>query len=239
MKMKYLVAFFTTSLVASSVCAAPVPGYMEDWNTLGDTAGWTPNTIASSIFVQPHSGSLTDGYLQTMGDLSNQPSSFDIGAATQSPDVTGDFGGSMWTVSLDFAFISEGFNGAGSFDNAWLRFRYQDSTQNGWSYSLTNTFDNNWTSFFVTFDTSWDDVTAMNNGWLPDNLSINPGANPSESWATTMSDVYSTEIRFSGDGLLIGGIDNFKLTAVPVPAAIWLFGSGLFALAMVTRRKLS
>ena len=152
-------------------------------------------------------------------------------------DATGDFGGGAWNVSVDLTFLSEGFNGAGNFDNAWLHFRYQDATQNGWNYSLSNIFDTDWNTFSVTFNTSWDDATAMANGWLPDNMSISSGTNPSESWATTMSDVYTTEIRLSGEGLLIGGIDNFKLTAVPVPAAVWLFGSGLIDLVGVARRK--
>lgn len=236
MKTKYLTALFSASLITSSAYAAPVSGYMEGWNTLGDTAGWDANTIVSSIFVQPHTGSLTDGYLETRG---NGRSSFDIGANTQLSDATGDFGGGVWNVSVDLAFLSEGFNGAGSFDNAWLRFRYQDATQNGWNYSLSNIFDTDWNTFSVTFNTSWDDATAMINGWLPDNLSIDPGAVASESWATTMSNVYTTEIRLSGEGLLIGGIDNFELTAVPVPAAVWLFGSGLLGLVAVARRKRS
>ena len=236
MKTKYLTALFSASLITSSAYAAPVSGYMEGWDTLGDTAGWDANTIVSSIFVQPHTGSLTDGYLETRG---NGRSSFDIGANTQLSDATGDFGGGVWNVSVDLAFLSEGFNGAGSFDNTWLRFRYQDATQNGWNYSLSNIFDTDWNTFSVTFNTSWDDVTAMANGWLPDNLSIDPGAVASESWATTMSNVYTTEIRLSGEGLLIGGIDNFELTAVPVPAAVWLFGSGLLGLVAVARRKRS
>lgn len=236
MKTKYLSVLFSASLISSSAYAAPVSGYMEGWNTLGDTAGWDANTTVSSIFVQPHAGSLTDGYLETRGNAGN---SFDIGANTQLSNATGDFGGGVWNVSVDLAFLSEGFNGAGSFDNAWLRFRYQDSTQNGWNYSLSNIFDTDWNTFSVMFDTSWDDATAMVNGWLPDNLSIDPGAIASESWATTMSDVYTTEIRLSGEGLLIGGIDNFELTAVPVPAAVWLLGSGLLGLVAVARRKRS
>jgi len=222
------------ALAGTQANAAPVSGYMEGWNTLGDTAGWDANTIVSSIFVQPHTSSLTDGYLETRGDGRN---SFDIGAKTQLPDATGDFGGGVWNVGVDLAFLSEGFNGAGSFDDAWLRFRYQDSSHNGWNYSLSNIFDTDWNTFSVTFDTSWNDATAMANGWLPDNMSVNPSANSSESWAITMSDVYTTEIRLSGEGLLIGGIDNFKLTAVPVPAAVWLFGSGLIGLVGLARRK--
>ena len=31
--------------------------------------------------------------------------------------------------------------------------------------------------------------------------------------------------------------DNFTITAVPVPAAVWLFGSGLIGLVGIARRK--
>ncbi len=33
------------------------------------------------------------------------------------------------------------------------------------------------------------------------------------------------------------GFDNFSFTAVPVPAAVWLFGSGLLGLFGIARRK--
>lgn len=221
------------SLFATSALAAPIASYYEDWNAPGDLAGWGSNTIVSTV-VHSDTGGNPDGHLQTRG---TGIGSFDIGAATQLSDVTGDFGGTVWTASVDLAFFSEAYTGAGSFDNAWLRFRYQGSTQNGWDYSLTNAFSPDWSTFSVTFDTSWTDAEAMLNGWLPDNMSISATADPSQSWATTMSNVYSTEIRLSGEGDLVGGIDNFRLSSVPVPAAVWLFASGLLGLFGMARRK--
>ena len=70
-----------------------------------------------------------------------------------------------------------------------------------------------------------------------DNTAANPGANPSRNRAFTMSGVYSTEVRLSGEGDLLAGIDNFSLHSVPVPAAVWLFGSGLIELIGLARRK--
>jgi hypothetical protein len=52
-----------------------------------------------------------------------------------------------------------------------------------------------------------------------------------------MSAVYSTEVRLSGEGDLLAGIDNFSLQSVPVPATAWLFGSGLIELIGLARRK--
>ncbi len=221
------------SLCATSIFAAPVSGYMEGWDVAGDLADWESNTTVTTV-VHSNTGGNPDGHLQTRGTGAN---SFDVGALTQLPDVTGDYGGTIWTVSVDVAFFSEDFTGAGSFDDAWLRFRYQDSTENGWTYSLTDMFSADWETFSVTFDTSWSDAEAMANGWFPDNMSVDPGANPSESWMTTMSDVYTTEVRLSGEGDLLAGIDNFKLQAIPVPAAVWLFGSGLIGLVGLARRK--
>ncbi len=52
------------------------------------------------------------------------------------------------------------------------------------------------------------------------------------------------ELTFDNDGNLytIDNVDNLsiiKLSAVPIPAAIWLFGSGLIGLIGIARRKRS
>ena len=47
----------------------------------------------------------------------------------------------------------------------------------------------------------------------------------------------SYDIDGSGSLLLEGSWDSFSVTAVPVPAAVWLFGSGLLALVGLSRRK--
>jgi hypothetical protein len=68
-------------------------------------------------------------------------------------------------------------------------------------------------------------------------MAINPGANPSRNRALTISAAYSTEVRLTGGGNLFAGIDNFSLQAVPLIAAVWLFGSGLIELIGLARRK--
>jgi hypothetical protein len=42
---------------------------------------------------------------------------------------------------------------------------------------------------------------------------------------------------FVGNSDVLGVWNSFAMTAVPVPAAVWLFGSGLIGLAGVARRK--
>ena len=136
----------------------------------------------------------------------------------------------LWNIKVDLAFIN------GNFRDAWLRFRFQDSTANGWHISLedTNFFDAPWQSYSVTFDTTWDDVTAMANGWVKESdgtLTATP------SFSGLWDDVYTSEVRILADRGSVAGIDNYMASAVPVPAAVWLFGSGLIGLIGLTRRK--
>ena len=232
MNKKHITSIFCipiASLLVTSVNAASLAGYSEGWDTAGDLAGWGPNTTVTTV-VHAASGGNPGGHLQSRGIGAG---TFDIGALSQLPDITGSFGSTVWTASVDLSFIN------GNFDDAWLRFRYLDSTENGWNFSLTNVFPADWTTFSVTFDPTWTDVQAMANGWLPDNIAIDPGANPSQTWALTMSDVYTTEVRLSGEDSLLAGIDNFRLQPVPIPAAFWLFGSGLVGLIGIARRKKS
>ena len=73
-----------------------------------------------------------------------------------------------------------------------------------------STFDNEWTTFSIVFDPTWTDEEARSFGWIPDN-ERSPTAKPPPSWGATMSDVYTTEVRISGEGALVAGIDNFSL----------------------------
>lgn len=58
------------------------------------------------------------------------------------------------------------------------------------------------------------------------------------TWTTTL-DAGFLDVGLRTTDLAIYSIafDNFTITAVPVPAAIWLFGSGLIGLVGVARRK--
>jgi len=64
------------------------------------------------------------------------------------------------------------------------------------------------------------------------NVSISFGASSSFDSLNTWFDAYD-----DGGNLVSGTWTSFQMTPVPVPAAVWLFGSGLLGLAGVARRK--
>ena len=215
-QIKYLSivsAFFL--IVVSSGFA--VYAHVEEWEG-GTLAGWTANTIDSTVVYVPTGGN-PDGHIQTRGP---SPGDFDIGALTEILDFTGNYAAAGITgASVDLNFIQ------GSFDGAWIRFRYLDATQNGWRYPLTNVFPNSWQTYAVNFDPTWSDLEARNAGWITDD-DVDPGADPSVSFADTMANVYTAEVRLSGDINLLAGIDNFAV--IPEPATLTLLALGGLAL---------
>ena len=217
-------------IAASMLC---LPGIPQAASTVNDTfdaglGGWHQNTTDTNVNHQAAGGN-PGGYLQT--DNFGGTSGFNVvGAQNTSVDYSGVFADGLWTIEVDLNFIR------GDFTDAMLRFRYQDSTANGWHISIEDSiFDNAWTSYSITFDTTWDDATAMANGWVKEA----DGATATPSFSGLWDDVWNSEVRILGGGQLdmIAGIDNYKTTFVPVPAAAWLFVSGLLGLIGVSRRR--
>lgn len=213
-------AVFASALVTMLPAEAATPGYSEAWPGAGNLAGWTGNTT-DSVVVNPGSGGNNGGYLLTRRD-----GAFPIGAMTTLDAATGSFAGSVWTATVDLTEV------AGEVSSVALRMRYQDSTFNGWSHVLTNSLGADWTTYSVTFDPSWSDAQAGANGWVSDIA-------PAVSFAQTLSDVFTTEIRINGSATLSAGIDNFGLTAaIPEPQTYALMGLGLALLGLVARRRI-
>lgn len=221
-------------------------GYFESFAS--SAAGWDGVNVfpnAASYWNYEANG---NGYMHSAVKTSALPASFDATVFSTQPLLAGDYRGNDWTVSADLKLIQ------GNFDNVWLRFRYQDSTFNGWTNQLTSNFaQTGWFNVSETFNPLWTDAEARAHGWLPDD-EVLFGTAP-RSWATTMSNVYSVELRFSGSGTPLGtfgnyiqsGVDNFSLTAVqqtaPVPEpetyAMMIAGLGLLGVAARRRKQAS
>jgi hypothetical protein len=190
-------------LLLSSLClllltSAPVlaaGSYVEGWDDPDDLAGWTPNTVGTQV---------TWGATGNPGGclITERPGPGNsIGITTTLPIATGDYAAAGVTaVSFDVNYER------GDFFASAFRVRYLDSSFNGWYYPLTGPFDATWHSYHIAFDPTWDDVTALANGWVKDDPAV-------ESFAATMANVYNPEVRIDGIGAALARIDNFQIHA--------------------------
>ena len=188
---------------------------------------WIANTTQTNVSHQVAGGN-PGGFLQT-DNTGNNTFFYAVGAVNTSTNYSGVFAPGLWNIAVDLNFMQ------GNFGDALLRFRFHDSSANGWHTSLTNAFTNTWNTRSVIFDTTWSDADAISNGWVKES----DGILATPSFAGLWGDVYTSEVRLLGTTSstnLVAGIDNYSAMVVPIPAAIWLLGSGLVGLIAVTRR---
>ena len=206
---KSIICVIALTLIATSQAPA---SYTETWDS-GSLEEWIANTTASNVAVV-NSGGNPGGYLYSWG-TGLVPGTLDIGAQTFKTVFTVDFSAKgVKGVSVDLKFIS------GEFDGAWVRFRYMDSSQGGWLYPVTDTYQPNWQTFSFSLNPSWTDDEARAAGWLSD---TDVFGTPAPPFQTTMSNVYSAEVRISGIGDVEVGIDNFSVITEPVPLSGWVY----------------
>ena len=224
MKKLIIICVVASSLIAATQASAY---YTETWDS-GSLEGWIVNTAASGV-VAANSGGNPGGFLNSWG-TNLVIGTFDIGAQTYKTIFTGDFSAKgVIGVSVDTKFTG------GSFDGAWVRFRYQDASQYGWMYPLTSTYQTNWQTFTVSLNPDWTDTQAQAAGWLMD-TDVFGGLPDSVSFQQTMSNVYNAEVRISGVGNVEAGIDNFSLI-IPAPGAILLGSIGVGLVGWLRRRR--
>ncbi|MHC4534662.1 MAG: hypothetical protein ACYS6K_11975 [Planctomycetota bacterium] len=210
MKKSIIICVIALTLIATSQAPA---SYTETWDN-GSLEGWTVNTIISNVEVV-NTGGNPGGYLRSWG-TGLIADTYDIGAKTLKTVFTGDFSAKGVTgVSVDLNFMN------GTFDGAWVRFRYMDASQNGWLYPVTDTYQNNWQTFSFNLNPNWTDAEARAAGWLSDDEVI--GGVPSPPFQTTMSNVYTAEVRISGIGDVEAGIDNFSIITTPATLSGWVY----------------
>jgi hypothetical protein len=210
--------------LVTSIDAAPVPD---------------PNQVFSGTYV--------DMYLKNLPDALSEQQIF-LDAATAST-ITGHVGSQTGTPLVIFSSETDTLIGANGFANI----KAQDNYLN----NITITAPGYWFEdliFSVNLSLANTDLsvtakdksgaTEVYSGWAGDAGWVS-GENRILVLATSGNLMQSVTI----DSLIgfesLGGLDSLKqteisgLTAVPVPAAIWLFGSGLLGMAVVARRKMT
>lgn len=184
-----------------------------------DAEGFVGSTTSSFAFFDMNTGN-PPGSMCVRKELMEPE--FDVGIRNSvTPEFLGDYGaGGITGAGFDV--------NVGNFELSALLLRFRvDVNTNGWHYDFgaVQPDNNNWESFDVMFDPTWDDVTAMGMGWTQES-----GAG---SFAATMASVGWIEARAINEGSLIMCFDNVRL--VPAPSALALVG--LIGAAGVRRRR--
>lgn len=224
-KNSLFAAVTMASVFALTPLASASPVYTEGWDA-GSLDGWSVNTETTSLNALT-TGGHPGGYLRSWG--ANRHDTYDIGARFYGSSVTGNYAArNINQAGVDLLFDS------GSFDAAWLLF---SDGGNGWIYPLTAVFPiGTWQTYDVVFDPTWTDTQARAAGWVTFH-DLDPSATPSDSFLTVMESVYFVEVRVSGNGDLVAGLDNYRLLSVPEPASLGLLALG--SLILLRRRRVA
>ena len=145
--------------------------------------------------------------------------------------VTGSIGGGTWSVASTTAF----------FGSNWTA--HSGTTFGPGTYSFATVEGGTYTGVVV--------GAGQVGGHILFNWGANSNIDVVNVWDVGAGGVYTSVDAPAGnpvnpdgipgfgmiDGAFLGFGANFDFTAVPVPAAVWLFGSGLLGLVGVARRR--
>ena len=205
--IKYLAILFIASLVFVSTAQSAI--IMSDFNT--DQEGWTGSGVEISYFA---TGGNPGGYLQ-VNDL---PYTSFVRAPTKFLGDLSSFDGG--TLSFDMKLFSSDL-----------------PLSKGGKVKLR--------SNSITLKKNVIDVTSLSvpSDWVTGSISFTAATWGLEqsTWITFISNITSIDVvvdpSAGANNRDIAGFDNFKIQSVPIPSAIWLFGSGLLGLLGIARHK--
>ncbi|MCA9283014.1 MAG: hypothetical protein H6812_07165 [Phycisphaeraceae bacterium] len=190
----------------SAMAASPITATFDS-----DAENFQGSTI-STTQIHLGAGGNPGGFIEIRRDLGGP--AFDIGTENRmTPEFLGDY-------------VAGGINEAG-FDlrvpstpvaDVWLRFRSSVS-MNGWYHPYgAPANDNVWHEYSSSFDPSWDDATALGNGWLQE-----AGAG---TFSDTMKSVGWIEVRLITIESTLADIDNVYIVPTPGALALSVVGMG-------------
>jgi len=180
---------------------------------IADGASWGIETAAGSVFTFPTSGGNGDGYLQ----MDNTSASWG-GVAISTDDPSGSLLGDFKDGS------GNGLVAGGTYDFLWDMKSAAAATRGGIKLE------------------SWNEGGFMNQSAEYTFASTTDWASYSQSYTIDPNATRLKIVLLGLDNTSVYGydnvcIDNCNTSVVPVPAAVWLFGSGLLGLVGVARRK--
>jgi hypothetical protein len=185
------------------------PAYSNLTSTFNsDAEGWTLVGATGPTWLS--TGGNPGGYIQGVDNSVNSRWSF-ITPNGWNGNWSGYIGG-----SLQFDLLKTGATGT---ETVWNVVIYNGSNYAVWDHAITPTI-NVWNHYSV-------DLTSSNFDRI-----VGAGA----TFESIMSNVTALYILGDYGGDDTGGLDNVQINAVPIPAAVYLLGSGLLGLVAVRRR---
>ena len=204
------------------------------------------------------------GFANALGDtelfVTNLASFFSGGAAGTFHAYTNNFGftqsslsatlgvsGHTYTTGTGFAFTPENITG---YDAIFLGGFYLDSAEistlidyansgghvylaGGTAVGSAATEAAAWNPFLNTFGMSY----ASSYNGISGNIDVTSATHPIFDGVSVLYQNSGSSISGTGIQVSLNGQGLYAVSAIPIPAAVWLFGSGLIGLIGIARRK--